>query len=53
MKILTLYSVFLRSFALQAVWNFERMQNVGFAYALMPVLNVLYPDPAKRSEALL
>lgn len=53
MKTLTLYIVFFRSLALQAVWNFERMQNIGFAYALMPVLYVLYPDPAKRSEALM
>jgi PTS system mannose-specific IID component len=29
------------------------MQNIGFAYALLPVLTVLYPDPAKRTEALM
>jgi mannose/fructose/N-acetylgalactosamine-specific phosphotransferase system component IID len=46
-------SVFLRSFALQAVWNFEQMQNIGFAYALLPVLTSLYPDLVKRREALL
>ncbi|MCX5779153.1 MAG: PTS system mannose/fructose/sorbose family transporter subunit IID [Elusimicrobia bacterium] len=53
MKIRDFISVFLRSFALQAVWNFERMQNIGFAYALLPALTALYPDPRKRTEALM
>ena len=29
---------FLRSFFLQALWNFERMQNVGFAFSVEPLL---------------
>lgn len=33
---------------MQAVWNYERMQNVGFLYVLAPVLNKLYPEKEKR-----
>ena len=29
---------FVRSFFLQALWNYERMQNVGFAFSLEPLL---------------
>ena len=29
---------FLRSFFLQALWNFERMQNIGFAFSVEPLL---------------
>lgn len=53
MKKPAFYTVFIRSFALQAVWNFERLQNIGFAYALQPVMARLYPDPLKRREMLL
>lgn len=30
--------VFWRHQYLQAAWNFERMQNVGFAYSLIPAI---------------
>lgn len=53
MKTRMYYSIFMRSLALQAVWNFERMQNAGFAFALLPALKALYPDPVRRREALL
>ncbi len=46
-------NIFLRTFFLQALWNFERLQNVGFLYILYPVLKKLYPDKEKRKEALL
>lgn len=36
--------VFFRSFLIQASWSFERMQSLGFAYAMEPVLRKLYPD---------
>jgi len=29
---------FIRSFFLQALWNYERMQNVGFAFSIEPLL---------------
>ncbi len=45
--------VFLRTFFLQALWNFERLQNIGFLYILYPVLKNLYPDKEKRKEVLL
>ncbi|MFH1369285.1 MAG: PTS system mannose/fructose/sorbose family transporter subunit IID [Elusimicrobiota bacterium] len=46
-------SVFLRSFLLQALWNFERLQNVGFAYGILPVLRKIYPSAEERKEAVL
>jgi len=42
-----------RSFFLQAIWNYERMQNVGFAYIMMPLIRHLYKTPAERSSAVL
>ena len=45
--------VFLRTFFLQALWNFERLQNIGFLYILYPVLKNLYPDKEKRKEVIL
>ena len=33
-----LFQVFLRSFLIQGVWNFEGMQNIGFAFSLAPAL---------------
>jgi mannose PTS system EIID component len=44
--------VFLRSLLLQASWNPKGMQNLGLVYALYPALEVLYPDPEKRREAV-
>jgi len=36
--------VFLRAFLIQTSWSFERMQSLGFAYAIEPILRKLYPD---------
>ncbi len=36
-----LFQTFLRSFFLQTLWNFERMQNVGFAFSMEPLLRHL------------
>lgn len=36
--------VFLRSLLIQSSWSFDRMQSLGFAYAMMPALRRLYPD---------
>jgi mannose/fructose/N-acetylgalactosamine-specific phosphotransferase system component IID len=42
---MTLYWVllqtFVRSFFLQTLWNFERLQNIGFAFSMNPLLNHL------------
>jgi mannose PTS system EIID component len=48
----TLARVFWRCLFLQAAWNRRGMQNLGFAYAIDPALRALYPDPARREEAL-
>jgi mannose/fructose/N-acetylgalactosamine-specific phosphotransferase system component IID len=36
----------------QNSWNYERMQALGFAYAMEPVLRRLYPDREDYAEAL-
>ena len=48
----TLAKVAMRANLLQATWNFERQQGVGWAYALQPVLERLYPDAATRRDRL-
>lgn len=48
----TLAKVALRSNLLQATWNFERQQGLGWAFALQPVLERLYPDAATRRARL-
>lgn len=48
---LGLCRVFWRSLFLQAAWNPRGMQNLGFADAIAPALEELYPDPAVRVQA--
>ncbi len=38
MKAANLKKIFLRSLLVQGSWNFWRMQNLGFAFAMMPLL---------------
>ena len=45
--------IFLRTFFLQALWNFERLQNIGFLYIMYPVFKSLYKDKEQRKQALL
>jgi PTS system mannose-specific IID component len=35
---LTFLRIYLRSFVLQASWNFEKLQNLGFYYMILPGL---------------
>ena len=42
----------LRSSLLQATFNFERQQGLGWAFAFAPALKRLYPDPALRARRL-
>ncbi len=42
--------VWLRQFLLQGCWNYEGMQNVGFAYSILPALREFYAD--RPEEAL-
>ncbi|MEW5766617.1 MAG: PTS system mannose/fructose/sorbose family transporter subunit IID [bacterium] len=43
---------FLRSFFIQAVWNFESMLSIGFTYILLPAIRRFYSDQEARKEAL-
>ena len=45
-------SVWFRSFFLQGSWNYERMQNGGWAYALIPAIKKLYKSKEDRKAAL-
>lgn len=42
----------LRASLLQAVWNYDSLQAVGFAWAILPGLERVQPDPARRAERL-
>jgi len=53
LKNIIFIKMFARSFFLQAIWNYERMQNVGFAYIMMPLIRHLYKIPTERSSAVL
>lgn len=45
-------AVWWRSTFLQGSWNYERMQNGGFAFSLIPVLKKLYTTKEDRAAAL-
>ncbi|MDS0525825.1 PTS system mannose/fructose/sorbose family transporter subunit IID [Clostridium sp. SHJSY1] len=45
-------SVWFRSFFLQGSWNYERMQNGGWAYAMIPAIKKLYKTKEDRAAAL-
>jgi len=37
-------------FLFQCGWNYERMQSVGYAYSMIPILKKLHPDPEDFKE---
>ncbi|MBI4056942.1 MAG: PTS system mannose/fructose/sorbose family transporter subunit IID [Elusimicrobia bacterium] len=43
--------IFLRTLCFQSVWNFERMQNVGFLFCLWPVLSKVWSTKTELREA--
>jgi PTS system mannose-specific IID component len=45
-------SVWFRSFFLQGSWNYERMQNGGWAFAMIPAIKKLYKTKEERAAAL-
>jgi mannose PTS system EIID component len=47
-----LFAVYRRAFLIQASWSFDRMQTVGFAYAIEPALRKLYPVQAEYEDRL-
>lgn len=44
--------VALRALLLQATWNYERQQGLGWAWSFQPVLERLYPDAEVRRARL-
>jgi len=52
MTLLAQLQAFFRSFFLQALWNFERMQNVGFAFSMEPLLRRVYPSRDSLARSL-
>lgn len=48
----TIRSLFFRSLALEANFNFETWQNSGFAFAIIPVLKKLYTTKQSMASAL-
>jgi len=44
MKRSTLFSIFIRSLTIQVSFNFRRMQNLGFAFAMFPLIAKLRKD---------
>ncbi|HRY30755.1 MAG TPA: PTS system mannose/fructose/sorbose family transporter subunit IID [Elusimicrobiota bacterium] len=47
-----LWKMFLRSFCIQTLWNFQRMQNLGWLFSLWPALRRFYRPPQRRGVAL-
>ena len=45
-------SVALRSTFLQGSWNYERMQNGGWCFAMIPAIKKLYPEKDQQVAAL-
>lgn len=45
--------IFWRHQFLQASWNFERMQNLGWAYSLIPAIKKLYKNDQKEQRQAL
>lgn len=43
-----LNKLFIRSNAIQSAFNFERQQALGFEWAMIPVINKLYPTKEER-----
>lgn len=47
-----LLAVFRRALLIQAAWSLDKMQTLGFAYAMEPALEKIYPDRAECEERL-
>ena len=45
-------SVFLRSFFLQAGWNFMKYQNLGLTFVMLPFLKKLYNNDKEELSAV-
>jgi len=47
------FNMFVKTFFIQALWNYERLQNIGFLFILKPLLCKVYSDETKKREAFL
>ncbi|MDZ7315274.1 MAG: PTS system mannose/fructose/sorbose family transporter subunit IID [candidate division KSB1 bacterium] len=47
-----LRKVFLRSFTIQATWNYKSLIGMGFAYCMIPIAKRLFHTPEERSAFL-
>lgn len=47
-----LRQIFWRSFAIQGAFNYERMQNLGFTYSMIPAIKALYDNHDDRVKSL-
>lgn len=45
-------AVWMRTWLLQGCWNYERMQNVGWCFALIPAMKKLYPSKEDQTAFL-
>ena len=52
LRTVDLLGVFWRSFFLQASWSYDRMQSLGFAFALVPALRRIYGNGEEFSKRL-
>ncbi|MGC8660404.1 MAG: PTS system mannose/fructose/sorbose family transporter subunit IID [Desulfomonilaceae bacterium] len=46
------WRVFLRSFLIEIMWNYPRMQNIGFTFCMLPALDRLFPNGQDRKAIL-
>ena len=46
-----LIGVFFRSFTIEWSWNYIKQQNLGYAYAMIPILNKVYKKKEDRIDA--
>lgn len=46
------WTVYFRSLTLDSSWNYERMQNIAYAYAMSPIIRRLYKNKKDRKDAL-
>lgn len=46
-----LKKVFFGAISMEHTWNYERMMNDGYLYAMLPALKKIYPDPEDFKEA--
>jgi PTS system mannose-specific IID component len=46
-----LFRIYLRNFFIQSGWNFEKMQNLGFIYCMMPALKRIYGNKKDKLKS--